>query len=61
MKGEDHTGQMILTLQMKMVPVRSRRLHSGKTDNIKEFVSRGQSFHGRTKATRDAILEKIER
>ena len=30
-------------------------------NNIKEFVSRGQSFHGRTKATRDAILEKIER
>lgn len=30
-------------------------------NNINEFVSRGQSFHGRTKATRDAILKKLER
>jgi predicted HD superfamily hydrolase involved in NAD metabolism len=30
-------------------------------NNINEFISRGQSFHGRTKATRDAILEKLER
>lgn len=30
-------------------------------NNINEFVSRGQSFHGRTKATRDAILAKLER
>lgn len=30
-------------------------------NNINEFVSRGQSFHGRTKATYDAILAKLER
>lgn len=30
-------------------------------NNINEFVSRGQSFHSKTKLTRDAILQIIER
>lgn len=29
-------------------------------NNIEEFTSRGKNFHGRTLATRDAILAKIE-
>lgn len=30
-------------------------------NNIKEFISRGESYHSRTKAARDAILKKTER
>jgi predicted HD superfamily hydrolase involved in NAD metabolism len=30
-------------------------------NNIKEFISRGKSYHKRTELTRDAILSKIER
>lgn len=30
-------------------------------NNIQEFLSRGKSYHERTKLTRDAILAKIER
>lgn len=34
---------------------------SSLENNLKEFVSRGKPYHSRTKATRDAILKKIER
>ena len=39
----------------------NRAVYQSLENNIQEFVSRGNAFHSRTKATRDAFLAKIER
>ena len=38
-----------------------RAVYKSLDNNIKEFISRGKSFHVRTMLTHDAIFDKIER
>ena len=38
-----------------------RAVYKSLDNNIKEFISRGKSYHSRTELTRDAIFKKIER
>ena len=43
------------------VSVLHRAVYKSLDNNIKEFISRGKSYHSRTELTRDAIFKKIER